>query len=172
MRQRTSGRPPMAALEAILLRGDDVLSPLNSERLIGGVIALFGLVYSLHTVDAFDLGTFRRIGPGMFPLGLGIGVTLLGIGIAVLAPDRDRAPPDFSPRAAALVLAGVGGFAATIAAFGLFPAVVISVLVASAADRPYRPLGALGVSVTLCIAAWLIFKVGLGLSIPMLRWPF
>ena len=29
-----------------------------------------------------------------------------------------------------------------------------------------------GVAAVLCLAAWLIFRVGLGMSMPMLKWPF
>jgi hypothetical protein len=149
-----------------------LLSSLHAERLIGGTIAVFGVVYCLHTVGSFDLGTFRRIGPGMFPLGLGLAMTVLGVGIAVIAPDRERGNPDFSVRTMILVLAGIAGFAATVARLGLAPAIVVAVLVSSVAERPFKPVGAIGVAAALCIAAWLIFKVGLGLSIPMFDWRF
>ena len=149
-----------------------MISPLNSERLIGGVIALFGIIYSAHTLSAFDLGTFRRIGPGMFPLGLGITITILGIAIAIVAPDADRENPDFSPRSLFLGLIGIVAFAVAIAYVGLFPAVILCTLIASLAERPYKPLVSIGVAVILCVAAWLIFRVGLDLPIPMLRWPF
>jgi hypothetical protein len=147
-------------------------SPLNSERLIGAVIVLFGLAYSVHAVDAFDLGTLRRIGPGMFPLGLGIAMTLLGIGIGVLAPDADRETPEFAAGPLVLVIAGIAAFALGISYLGLFPAVILCVFVASLAERPFRPVGAAGVAALLCLAAWLIFKLGLGLTLPLVRWPF
>lgn len=149
-----------------------MLSPLNSERLIGGLIALFGLVYSIHTVSEFDLGTFRRIGPGMFPLGLGIAMTALGLGIAILAPDADHEPPEFAWKPLLLVLCGVASFALAISYLGLFPAVILCVFVASLAERPFRPIGATCVAAALCLASWLIFKLALGLTIPLARWPF
>jgi len=151
---------------------DEMFSPPNSERLIGGVIAVVGAVYCLHTLGSFDLGNLRRMGPGMFPLILGVVMTLLGLGIAVIAPERDRPLPDFEFRTMAFVLAGVAAFALTIAWFGMFPAVAMTVLVASLAERPFKPVAACMVAAVLCVAAWLIFKLGLGLSIPMLRWPF
>lgn len=149
-----------------------MLSPLRSEQLIGGTIAVFGIVYSIHTLEALELGTFRRIGPGMFPLGLGIVMTALGLGIAIVAPDADREPPDFSLRSLLLVLAGVAAFAFSIAYLGLFAAVILCVVIASLAERKFRPVGVSGVAALLCVAAWLIFNVGLGQSLPLFRWPF
>lgn len=149
-----------------------MLSPLNSERLIGSVIALVGLAYSIHTYASFDLGTFRRIGPGMFPLGLGIAMTLLGLGIFIFTPDADRETPEFSLKPLIFVLIGVASFALGIAYLGLFPAVVLCVFVASLAERPFKLRGAIGVSIALCLFAWIVFKVALGLSIPLFRWPF
>ncbi|MBF9033736.1 tripartite tricarboxylate transporter TctB family protein [Rhodobacterales bacterium HKCCE2091] len=149
-----------------------MLSPPRSERLIGGVIAIIGALYVLQTLLSYDLGTLRRMGPGMFPLFLGIALTAIGAAIAILAPDRERELPDFAPRTAGFVLGGVVAFAVLVGWFGLAPAVVGCVLVASLAERPPRFLGALAVAGVLCVAAWAIFKVGLGLAIPMLRWPF
>ena len=149
-----------------------MLSPLKSERLIGSAITLFGLYYALQAYGTLDLGTFRRIGPGMFPVGLGMALTALGVGIAILAPDANRENPDFSMRPLITVLLGIGAFAVAIAYLGLFPAVVSCVLIASFAERPFRPVGPISVAVVLCIVAWLIFRIGLGLSIPLLKWPF
>ena len=151
---------------------ETLISRANSDRLIGLVIAMFGAAYSLHTLDAFDLGTFRRIGPGMFPLGLGIAMTLLGVAIAIVRPDADRDNPDFALRPMILVLLSVGAFAGGIATVGLFPAVVACVVLSSMAERPFRILESLIVAGVLCVGAWLIFKVGLGLSLPLLKWPF
>lgn len=149
-----------------------MLSRLNSERLIGGVITLFGLYYALQAYGTLDLGTFRRIGPGMFPLGLGIALTMLGLGIAILTPDADRDNPDFSLRPFVMVLAAVCTFAVAIAFLGLFPAIILCVFIASLAERPFRPMAPLSVSAVLCFAAWLIFRVGLGLAVPLAKWPF
>ncbi len=149
-----------------------MISPLNSERLIGGLIVLVGLAYALHSFNSFDLGTFRRIGPGMFPLGLGIAMTLLGLGIALLAPDADRETPDFATRPLTLVMLSIAGFALGLSFLGLFPAVVLCIFVASLAERPFRLIGAAGVSIVLCCASWLIFKVAIGLTLPLFKWPF
>jgi hypothetical protein len=149
-----------------------LLSPKNAERLIGFVIAIFGIVYSIHTLNTFDLGTVRRMGPGMFPLGLGVTMTLLGIAIAVLVPEANRETQDFAWRPLALVMISLGAFAVGISYLGLFPAVILCVLIVSFAEQPFKPIGAVGTAAALCLAAWLIFKVGLGLTLPLFRWPF
>ena len=144
---------------------------VTMERLVGTTICLLGLAVCLHSYFSFDLGTLRRIGPGMFPFGLGLGLTLLGLGIAVMAPDRERKVPDFSVRTMLLVLAGVGAFAVLVSPFGLFIAIIASVMVTSLAEQPFKPKGAILVAFVLCVLSWVIFKVGLGLAFPMFRWP-
>ncbi|MCI5074183.1 tripartite tricarboxylate transporter TctB family protein [Oricola sp.] len=148
------------------------MSSLKAERLIGVVIVLFSVVFCVHTATTFELGTFRRVGPGMFPLLLGLAMAALGLGIAILAPDKDRDLPDFSFTSLLFVLGGVACFAALIAPFGLFAAVFASVLVASLAERPVKLVPALMVACVLFAGGWLIFSYALGLSLPMFRWPF
>lgn len=149
-----------------------MLSPLNAERLIGATIAIVGFSYAWHAYTSFDLGTMRRIGPGMFPVGLGAAMMMLGLGIAIMTPDADRDTPDFAPIPLMLVLAGIASFALGLVFLGLFPAIVLCVLVSSLANRPFKPVGAAATAAVLCVFGWLIFRVGLGLTLPLIRVPF
>lgn len=144
----------------------------GADRLSGIIMAVFGVAYSLYVVQHYPLGTFRRMGSGMFPLGLGVSLALIGVAIAWLQPERTRRSPDFQPRILVLVLAGVGAFAAIVTFFGVFPAVIACVAIASLAEAPVRPLSVAALSGALCLLAWLIFKLALQLPMAMLRWPF
>ncbi|MCC5986186.1 MAG: tripartite tricarboxylate transporter TctB family protein [Pararhodobacter sp.] len=144
----------------------------TSERVTGAVLAVGGLIFAWYSAENYDLGTFRRMGPGMFPLGLGLGLAVLGLAIAVWAPEKGVVRPDFNPLIAAKIVGSIVVFGLTVAQFGLIAAVMATVIVSSLAERPFRPLSALLLGTFLCLLAWLIFRVALGLPIHMLRWPF
>jgi hypothetical protein len=52
---------------------------------------------------------------------------------------------------------------------GLVPAIILTVVIAAAADRTSRPLSAVLLGVGFAIGAWLIFRVGLNLPMPAFR---
>jgi hypothetical protein len=138
----------------------------------GALLLLTGIMIAWYASATLDFGTVRRMGPGMFPMS--IGVILAVFGIALMIPAFFRAG-DFDAvewRSAIAVLAGVGAFALAIRPLGLVPAIVSLLVVSSLAERRFRPVSLLVMCVTLPLAAYLIFRVGLGLPLAMARWPF
>lgn len=138
--------------------------------LAGGVLlAAIGLFVAVYAVAHYDIGSLRRMGPGLFPALLG-GV-LVGLGLAIAIPAWVRAgqPVSIAWKEAAAVLAAILIFAAGIERGGLVPVTLVSVLVASVA-APDRRIGwrvALALVVTLLSV--LIFHFGLKMTIPL--WP-
>lgn len=117
------------------------------------------------------IGTARSMGAGYFPLIVSCITVILGLVIGGLALRRvgDVERPSLRPFFA--VTASVGTFAVALGPFGLLPAIMATVLVAALADRRSRPLGALLLATGLAVAGWLIFIVGLGMPITLLRSP-
>jgi hypothetical protein len=143
------------------------------KDIIGGLILVVaGICYSWYSAESYDLGTLRRMGPGMFPMALG--VVLAGFGLALMIPAFFRQGEMLRVRiwSPIFVLTGVGGFALTINPLGLFPAIVTGVVISSLAELRPRPLAVTALCVFLCALSWLTFRVGLGLTIPLWRWPF
>lgn len=144
----------------------------TSERITGLVLAAGGLIFAWYSAEHYNLGTLRRIGPGMFPLALGLILCGFGLAIAVVAPDRKFSRPDFNARVLAAVVLSIVVFGLLVSWAGLLPAVAGTVAVASLAESPYRPRSVVLLGLVLCVLSWLIFRVGLGLPMPLLRWPF
>lgn len=140
----------------------------------GGAVAGFGGFIAYHSVANYRLGTVSAMGPGMFPMGLG--VLLLGFGLAIAAIGLLSGPKPGSirldPRATIAVLSGIGLFAATIATLGLFPAIILTVLAATMADTKLKLPGALALAAALCLLIYVVFVLGLGVSWPLIRWGF
>lgn len=143
------------------------------KDILGGLLLLAtGLVFSWHAYGNYSLGTLRQMGPGMFPFALGLLLSAYGAGIMVPALFRPGALPRFRVWSPLFVLSGVAAFALTVRPFGLLGAIVAVTVVSSFAELKVRPVSLAILCAVLCLLAWLVFHVGLGTAIPMLRWPF
>ena len=146
----------------------------GSQDIVAGLLMIAaGAAIALYALNSYNLGTLRRMGPGMFPFG--VGVILAGLGVLILLPALLRGGerlPEFSLRKSAALLAGVAAFALSIRTLGMIPAIVLLTVISSLADSKLRPLGVVVLSAALCLLAWGVFRAGLGLNIPLWRWPF
>ncbi len=139
----------------------------------GALMILLGAAAALYAWVKYEVGTVREMGPGMFPVGLGI--ILVGLGALILIPALSRAGPKFPELETrpllAISLAGLA-FAACIETIGILPAVFVLTIVSAFGDTKLKLRGMLLLAASLGIFAALIFKVALDLPIHILRWPF
>ena len=144
---------------------------LNSARKdlgAGALFVAFGLAFAT-TANGYDVGSPTNMGPGFFPLVLGGLLVLLGLliaGKAFLSPDTS----EFGPvpwRSAALLVAAIVFFGATVRGLGLVPALFGSVLLAALAGRDVRVVSALVIASSLTVLSVLIFIVLLQLPVPL-----
>lgn len=138
----------------------------------GLALAVFGCAAAIYCASNYPLGQFNSLGPGMFPTGAGLALAAFGLIIAVPAFLRSGTPVEINMRASAAVLAAIGVFAATAATFGMVPGAILAVLVSVLGDTRLGIVGALILAVTLSVLATLIFITGLGVVLPIYRWPF
>lgn len=142
------------------------------DMIAGGVLILFGGGIALQAATAYDVGTPTDFGPGLFPAALGVIAAVLGVLVAVPAMMRRGAKIDMRVRSPLFVIGSIAAFALLIRPFGMIPAIIAVTTLSSFAEEKVRPVGMVGVGVTLCVLAYLIFKLGLGLTLPLLNWPF
>lgn len=147
---------------------------IDYTDLVGGaLLMLVGIGVAYVSIQHYPLGTLQRMGPGMFPAILGCVLAGLGSILALQALRRQGARPDIRVYAPLFVLAGVASFALLIIPFGLLPAIVCVVVISSLAElRQIRPVNVALLCLALCLIAPLVFVVGLGLPISLIRWPF
>lgn len=138
----------------------------------GLLLVIVGLFFSWYASAYYDLGTPRRMGPGMFPVALGLVLAAFGAIMVVPAFFRRGEMPVVRIWTPIFVLIGVAGFAMLIRPFGLMPAVMAVVIISSFAELKVRPVSLAILTISLCVIAWLVFRVGLGLPVAMFRWPF
>lgn len=145
----------------------------DHRDILGGALLMAGGSFvAFHAWNTLAMGTIRRMGPGMFPFWIGVLMVLIGAAILAGGFMRSGRIPPVAWRSTAAVLGAFACFALLVTPFGLVPAIVGLVAVSSLGDPSLRPLAIALLSIILSLLAWGIFRLGLGLPLTMLRWPF
>ncbi|HHX91074.1 MAG TPA: tripartite tricarboxylate transporter TctB family protein [Paracoccus sp.] len=150
-------------------------SAMIRELVAGLLIAAIGAGIALEALN-YPLGTAMHMGPGFFPLALG--VLLIGFGIAIMVFDTRTArkaahapgPLNIAWRPLVVLPLSILVFAFCIRRFGLAPATFASVLLSALAERTPPLARALLVSVIITALAVIIFQWGLELRVETFRW--
>ena len=121
----------------------------------------------------YSFGSSARPGPGYFPFGLGILLAALGAIVLFKALTIETADGDpvggISWRPMIIVTAAVVIFGAALPRLGLVLTLPLLIFISSIAGDEFHWLEALVNCAVLTVASWLIFIVGLSLTIPL--WP-
>jgi len=155
----------------------------NRKDVAAGLLfAAIGLATAV-VASEYPLGTMRSIGPGYFPIMIGVLLALLGAGVAYQGLSFSAMDPAGEPAAAGaeeeddgiavrpliMITLAVIAFGVTVRPLGLAVATVALVTLASLAGREYRLLNIVLLSVGLIALSWMTFIYLLGL--PMTLWP-
>src|SRR5690606_27613378 len=140
------------------------------DLLGGGLLFAAGLWVGLHSVSTFDVGEINRMGPGMFPAGLGVLLAAPGAAIALPAWFRGGPLPEIDWRATGFIMLGVLAFALTVAPFGMVPAIFLLTVAAVMADTKIGLVGTVLLAIALAVIAYIVFRLGLGIVLEPFRW--
>ncbi|KMK65145.1 tripartite tricarboxylate transporter TctB family protein [Puniceibacterium sp. IMCC21224] len=140
------------------------------DMVAGLALIVMGGAYAAHTLATLPIGTLRQMGPGMFPMGLGLLLAGLGVGVAVPALARDVPMPTVPHRSLWMCIGTVIAFALIIPRFGLIPAVVASTIIAALAIRSSRWQVILPMAVLMVPLSWFVFVFLLQIDIPLAQW--
>ena len=151
----------------------DYMLTRDYRDIIGGALLVFGgVAFSWYAAHHYDLGTLRRMGPGMFPMALGLVLAAFGVMLMIPAFFRTGSMPAIRVWSPLFVLSSVVAFGLLIRPFGLVPATLAVTIISSMAELRIRPISLALLCLSLCVIAWLTFKIGLGMPVHMVRWPF
>lgn len=138
-------------------------------------MVLLGVSVTLDSTT-YSLGTLMHMGPGMFPLMLGIVLTFLGIlifGTAVATPlgaDERVLPEHMEWRGWACILAGPVLFIAFGKYLGLVPATFACVFVSALGDRQATLKGSFLLAAGITFFGTILFSYLLQLPFPLFLW--
>lgn len=147
---------------------------LNHKDLLGGgLMLLIGLGTSLKASD-YDLGSLQQMGPGFFPMSLGVILAITGalIIFAGLRTAISIPAPLFHPqwRGWFCICASLIAFIVAGEYFGLLPATFLTVLIAAFGDRKNSLKAALSLAATMTIVCLIVFSWLLQVQFPLFMW--
>ena len=139
---------------------------------LGGLLMLAIGLATVWQATSYDIGSLRRMGPGYFPLGLGVilGVTgvILMLTAKVPAAPASRLAPEW--RGWLCICAGIAAFVVLGQFGGLIPATFAVVFISALGDRQNTVPGAALLGVVMTAACVLIFWWLLQVPFPLFRW--
>lgn len=146
------------------------MSHKDTHDIVGGLaltaLGTFAAIYA----QEYEFGELNRMGPGYFPVALGVIVAVLGLFIAVPAFFRRGEPIHVEWKTFGLVMASLVVFALTLKVLGLMVATLLAVIIASLADRETRWKGRLIIALGVAAITYLVFIVGLTMVLPVWPW--
>ncbi len=142
---------------------------LTKDFLSGAMFIVFGLT-ALYFGEKLAVGTAVRMGPGYVPRMLSY--ILLGLGgliivFSLFSPGEAVERLKWKP--ITLVTIGIVCFALLFERAGLLPALVALILISSAGGEEFKLKEVIGNMIVLAILCTIVFKVGLGMNISILR---
>jgi hypothetical protein len=138
------------------------------DLLAGLAFIGFGLAFAVGAAG-YEIGTARAMGPGYFPLVLGGTLVVLGVVIIVkgFIAGEGAELGSVPWRAAALIVAALLLFGATIRGLGVVPSVFLTALLAGFAGRRTGVVAPVVIAVGLTVVSVLIFVEALQLPLPL-----
>jgi hypothetical protein len=141
----------------------------DTRDIIGGfALVALGLFAALYA-QRYEIGELQEMGPGYFPVALGILLAILGLFIAIPAFFREGTSIEIEWKSLLWVLLSIAIFAIALTTAGLIIATILSVL---AATVPSKSSWKTRVILALCVAAitYSVFLFGLGMVLPVWPW--
>ena len=152
----------------------------------GGVLLVALGVAGAIAGHGYDVGTLRQMGPGFFPVALGVLMALVGVAVLATTPfvradsaaaeapvaaeHAHLAGPVVQWRGWTCIVAGVFAFALLAAHGGLVPASFASVFVAALGDRRNGVRDAALLALVMTLFGVAVFHYGLHLMLPLFAW--
>lgn len=139
------------------------------ELTVAGAVTALGAFLALKGAG-YQIGTLRHMGPGFFPVAVGVALAALGLAIVAEVRTSSAPPPDLPLRPMALIVAGLIVFAVLVGRAGLIPATLALVLISAFADRAMTPLRALISALGIALVGYLVFVLGFRLPLHPFWW--
>ncbi len=143
---------------------------VNTKDVAAGLLFIFiGGFFALNSVIHLRIGRALNMGPGYFPLMLGLILIGFGIAIAVNAFGKpEELIGKVSVRGVVLVIGSVVFFGLTARKLGLAPSLAVATFMASMSTDRATLISSILLSIGLAIFCVLVFVYALGLPYPVI----
>lgn len=139
-----------------------------ADVLAGGVFICFGAAFAA-TAATYEVGTPFRMGPGFFPLILGVVLVILGVLVvgSGFVAEREETLTIVPWRAIILLSIAFIFFGLTIRNLGVVPALFVTILLSTFASERMSVVAGFTIAIGLTVLSVVIFIVLLQLRLPL-----
>jgi hypothetical protein len=151
----------------------DLRKKIRRDHYGGALMFCIGIGAALQG-STYRIGTLSRMGPGYFPLALGVILACIGAVIFVMAGtgappvEKKKLPPEW--KAWFYICISIVAFVVIGRYGGLVPATFAIVFISALADRKNTLVNAAWLSAVMVAIAVVVFWWALNLAIPLFRW--
>lgn len=143
----------------------------DTRDIIGGLLMIALGTFAAFYAQRYEFGALNRMGPGYFPVALGILLAALGVLIALPAWFRPRSPGDTVRwKVLVIIIGSVVFFALTLKPLGLILSTALAVFISTLADPDITWKTRAQVSAGVAAITWAVFSFGLSMVLP--TWPW
>ena len=142
----------------------------------GGLMILVGLA-AAAIGSTYSIGSLARMGPGYFPVGVGILLVLTGAAIVAAArlhkapvPAVGKQTPPAEWRGWSCIVGGLGAFIVLGRYGGFVPATACVVFISAMGDRTNRPRDAALLAMAMVAVLVIVFWWALKMTFPLFAW--
>src|SRR3954462_539521 len=144
---------------------------LSRQDFVGGLVIMAVALFAFWAGSDLPIGTFGGMGPGMLPKGLAVLLGLLGLLLVIDARLEGGLPLErWSIRAPLFVLGAVVAFGLAVRPLGLLVAGPLAVIISAFASDEVRWLETILFGLAMTVFCVGLFKLALGLPIPLAPW--
>lgn len=143
---------------------------INRDAVAGVVLGALGAFVAIYAYLHYPLGNMARMGPGMFPLLLGITLVLLAAAILLLSLLRQRHSIEINLRSGGAILLALALFAATVDALGIIPSMMILMVISYFAVPGRSVVATILLSAAITTLMVIIFVYIMNLRMTLFAW--
>ncbi|MDB5754543.1 MAG: tripartite tricarboxylate transporter TctB family protein [Massilia sp.] len=149
------------------------INKYNRDYYGGGLMLLIGLG-AIREGLSYKMGTLVRMGPGFFPVALGVLLALVGVAIVIGAkaaiPEGEEKQRRPEWRGWFCIVLGIFAFIGFGKYGGLLPATFAVVFISALGDRDNNVKSALLLALGMCAACTVVFWWALQVQFPLFQW--
>lgn len=151
-----------------------ILTSKRGRDYAGGVLMIALGLGAAFQGATYPIGRLSRMGPGFFPVALGVILTLAGVAIAITARFEqdvvDAKSRSSEWRGWICICSSIVAFVVLGEWGGLLPATFAVVFISALGDRQNRLLDAALLAIACVVVALVVFHFGLQLQFPLFQW--